>query len=178
MTRTTSSLSHEENYAFEHSTHMYATNSSIAFHNEHMFKHLNMPVAHCFTEQRNQHVHQSIDDEQLPFKVLLGIGQQVMLTVNLWVGACLVNRSLGKVISMVYNSNNQPPTLPSFVVIESLHYKRPPWDASNPNYIPIPPITRGSHRILPLFIPWGLKIHKAQDMTLQNATIDIGNIDR
>ena len=108
-----------------------------------MLKHLNMPITHCFAEQRNQHVHQSIYDEQLAFKVLLAIGQQVTLIANLWVGAGLVNGSLVKFISIVYNSNNQPPTLPSFVVIEFLHYKGPPWDASNPNYVPISPITRG-----------------------------------
>ena len=67
-----------------------------------------------------------------------------MLTSNFWVGASLVNGSLVKFISIVYNSNNQPPTLPYFFVIEFLHYKVPPWDASNPNYVPIPPITRGS----------------------------------
>ena len=101
-----------------------------------------------------------------------------MLTANLWVGAILVNRSLGKVISIVYKSNNQPPTLTSFVVIEFLHYKGPSWDASNPNYVPISSITRGSRRKLPLRMAWGLTIHKAQGMTLQNAIIDIGNIDR
>ena len=31
---------------------------------------------------------------------------------------------------------------------------------------------------LPLRMAWGLTIHKAQGMTLQNATIDIGNIDK
>ena len=48
MTRTTSSLSHEDNCAFEHSTHLYATNSSVSFHNKHMLKHLNMPFVHFF----------------------------------------------------------------------------------------------------------------------------------
>ena len=100
-----------------------------------------------------------------------------MLIANLWVGARFVNRSLGKVISIVYNSNNQPRTLPSFVVMEFLHYKGPSWDASNPNYVPIPPITRGSRRKLPLRMARGLTIHKEKIMTLQNETIYIGNID-
>ena len=75
-------------------------------------------------------------------------------------------------------SNNQPPTLPSLRVIEFLHYKGPPWDSSIPKFVPLPPITRGSHRKVPLCMAWGLTIHKAQGMTLQNATIDIGNIDK
>ena len=89
----------------------------------------------------------------------------------------LLNDSLGKVIDIVYNSNEQPPSLPSFVVVKFLYYKALLWDVLNPTYVPISPITRGSHRQLPLRMTWGLTIHKAQGMTLQNATIDIGNID-
>ena len=48
----------------------------------------------------------------------------------------------------------------------------------NPTYVPISPITRGSHRQLPLRMACGLTIHKAQGMTLENVTIDIGNTDR
>ena len=50
-----------------------------------------MPIAHCFAEHRNKNSHQFIDDEQLASKLLLTIGQQVMLTANLWVQAGLVN---------------------------------------------------------------------------------------
>ena len=101
-----------------------------------------------------------------------------MLTANLWVQAGLVNGSLGKVIHIVYKSNEIPPTLPSFVVVEFVHYKGPFWDASNPTYVPISAITRGSYRQIPLRMEWGLTIHKSQGMTLQNVTIDIGNIDK
>ena len=94
------------------------------------------------------------------------------------VQAGLVNDSLVKVIDIVYNSNEQPPTLPSFVIIEFLHYKGPLWDASNPTYVPISTITRGSRSQLPLRMARGLTIHKAQGMTLQSVTIDIGNIIR
>ena len=79
-----------------------------------MLKHLNMPIAHYLAEQRNTHIRQSIDDEQFPLEVLLAIGQQVMLTDNLWVQAGLVKISLGKFIDIVYNSNEQPPSLPYF----------------------------------------------------------------
>ena len=82
-----------------------------------------------------------------------------MLTANLWVGVGLVNGSLGKVIDIVYNSNEQPPSLPSFFVVEFLQYKGPLWDASNPTYVPISPITRGMCRKLPLHMEWGLTIH-------------------
>ena len=38
MTRTTSCLSHVENYSFEQSIHLYPTNCSVALHNKHMLK--------------------------------------------------------------------------------------------------------------------------------------------
>ena len=56
--------------------------------------------------------------------------------------------------------------------------KDPLWDASNPTYVPISPITRGSCRQLPLRMAWGLTVHKAQGMNLQNVTVDIANTDR
>ena len=88
-----------------------------------------------------------------------------MLTASLWVQAGLINGSLGKLIDIAYNSSEQPPTLPSFFVVKFLHYKGPLWDASNPTYVQIFAITRGSHRQLPLCMAWGLTIHKAQGMT-------------
>ena len=119
--------SHVESCLVQQSIHLYPTNSYVALHNKHMLKQLNMPIAHFFAEQRNKHAHQSIDDKHLPLKVLLAIGQQVMLTANLWVQEGLVNGSLGKFIDIVYNTNEQPLVLPSFVVVEFLHYKGPLW---------------------------------------------------
>ena len=133
-------------YSFQQSIHLYPTNTSVALHNKHMLKQLNMPISHYFAEQRNKHGHGSIDNEQLPLKVLLAIGQQVMLTANLWVQAGLVNDSLGKFIDIVYKSNEKPSNLPYFVVVEFLYYKGPLWDVLNPTYVPISPTTRGSRR--------------------------------
>ena len=101
-----------------------------------------------------------------------------MLTANLWVQEGLVNGSLGKFIDIVYKTIEQPPSLPSFIVVKFLHYKGPLWDSSNPTYVPISAITRGSRRQIPLRMAWGLTIHKSQRMTLQNVTINTGNIDR
>jgi len=142
-----------------------------------MLKNLNMPIARSHVEQTNKRDSNSPGDEQLDAKVLLCIGQQVILTSNLWVEAGLVNGSLGKVISISYASHCKPLELPSFVVIDFLHYKGPPWDVYNPQYVPIPLITRGSRRQLPLRMAWDLTIHKAQGMTLPKATIDIGKMD-
>lgn len=118
------------------------------------------------------------EDEQLVAKVLLCVGQQVILTRNMWVEAGLVNGSLGKVVAISYASDSRPLELPSFVVVDFIHYKCPPWDISHPNYVSIPPVTRGFRTQMPLRMAWALTIHKSQGMTLQKAAINIGNIDR
>ena len=93
--------------------------------------------------------------------VLLAVGQQFMLTTNLWVEAGLVNDALGLVVSILYNTATTPPMLHLFVVVDFINYKSPPWDASNPTSILILPLTRGSRRQLPLCMAWCLTIHKA-----------------
>ena len=178
MTRRTSSLSHAENCSFEKSTHLYSTNIYVALHNKHILKHLNMAIVHCLAEKTYKYVLQSIDDEQLPLEVLLAIGQQVMLTANLWVGAGLVNDSLGKSLTLSTTPMNNLLAYHPLLLSNSSTTKEGLWDASNLTYVPISPITRGTCRKPPLRMAWGLTIHKAQGMTLQNETINIGNIDR
>ena len=143
-----------------------------------MLKKLNMPIARCYAEKRKHHptsTHE--DDEQLDKKVLICNEQHVILTCNLWVEAGLVNETLGKVVSIFYAPGSKPPQLPSFVVVDFFQDKGSPWDAFNPYYVPLPPITRGSGKQIPLRMAWGLTIHKLQGMTLPKATMDIGKID-
>ena len=102
-----------------------------------MLKQLNVPIALCSAEVRKQTLLLAPEDEQLDMVVLLVVGQQVMLTTNLWVEAGLVNGALGKVVSILYNTAATPPMLPLFVVVDFVNYKGPPWDAYNPTYIPI-----------------------------------------
>ena len=110
--------------------------------------------------------------------MLLCNEQKVMLTSNLWVHAGFFNGALGKVISIFYSIDSKPPALPSFVVVDFRQYRGTPWDISHPTYVPIPPITRGARRQIPLQMAWALTIHKSQGMTLDKATIDIGTKER
>ena len=47
--------------------------------------------------------------------------------------------------------------------------------ASNPNIVPITPVIRGNRKQIPLKMAWALTIHKSQGLTLERASIDIGN---
>ena len=50
-----------------------------------------------------------------------------------------------------------------------------PFDIANPRLVPIAPVLRGSRKQIPLKMAWALTIHKSQGLTLDQATIDIGN---
>lgn len=178
MSRTSSSLTHEEQCTFEESMHLYAINNSVILHNKKMLKKLNIPVALCSAEQQRQRTPTTTEDEHLPAKVLLCNEQKVMLTSNLWVHAGLVNGALGKVISIFYSIGSKPPELPSFMVVDFIQYKGTPWDISHPTYVPISPMTRGVRRQIPLQMAWALMTHKSQGMTLDKATVDIGTKER
>jgi len=71
MSRTSSSLTHEEQHTFEESMHLYAINNSVVLHNKKMLKKLNMPVALCSAEQQRQRTPTTTEDEHLPAKMIL-----------------------------------------------------------------------------------------------------------
>ena len=58
-----------------------------------------------------------------------------MLSKNPWFEVGLVNGALGQVVAILYNTTTTPPNLPLFVVVNFMHYKGPPWDNANPNYV-------------------------------------------
>ncbi|XP_057849653.2 uncharacterized protein LOC131060435 [Cryptomeria japonica] len=178
MSRSSSSLTSAEQYIFLPSKHLFATNEMVSLHNKRMLLSLAKPIALSTAEQMKGLACSNPDDEQLQSNILLCIGQEVMLSTNLWVETRLVNGALRQVREIVYNDGEHPPQLPLFVVVQFQNYTGPTWDHNNPTNIPIQPISRGLRRQMTLKMAWALIIHKSQGLTLQRATIDIGNIDR
>ena len=178
MTRTKDNLNEKQNIDFDNSTHLFATNEYAINHNRKMLKNLSLPIVHSTARVVTHNSNEHIEDEQLPQEVLLCIGQQVMLTTNLWIQTGLVNGSIGQVNSIVYDTISSPPNLPKYVVVKFDNYTGPPWDAQNPKIVLITPITRGSRTQIPLTMAWAITIHKSQGLTLNRATIDIGRRER
>ncbi|XP_057833467.2 uncharacterized protein LOC131044209 [Cryptomeria japonica] len=163
---------------FNSSTHLFATNSSTMLHNKRTLKALNLPIALSIAHIAQQTNIEYDNNEQLPLELLLCENQQVMLLANLWIEVGLVNGSIGLVKNIIYKLNTKPPDLPKFVIVHFQNYKGPPWDTLHPNDIPITPITRGRHTQILLTTAWAITIHKSQGLTLDKATIDIGNTEK
>lgn len=98
-----------------------------------------------------------------------------MLTYNLWVESGLVNRALGYVKEIFDMPTSKPLELPMFKTIFFYKYVGVSFDASNPNIVPITLVIRGNRKQSPLNMTWALTIHKSRGLTLERASIDIGN---
>ena len=102
-----------------------------------------------------------------------------MLSSNLWVDMGLVNGATGIVQAICYHEGSAPSDLSVAVTVLFDSYSGPTLSNGT---VPIKPIrqswsTSGSHcsRLqLPLKLAWAVTIHKAQGLTLDKVTIDIG----
>ena len=75
MTRSSSSLTSEQQSNFQQSTHLFATNEMVMLHNKQMLISSTMPVALCIAEQLRGSTISDNVDEQLESKILLCIRQ-------------------------------------------------------------------------------------------------------
>lgn len=114
--------------------------------------------------------------------VFLTKGAKVMLTMNLWPKIGLCNEATGKVVHIVYQTNDQPPDLPIAVIVKFDNYTGPSISETTSACVSICPVTvavqlaNGLHerQQLPLKLAWSMTIHKTQGLTLSKAWIDIG----
>jgi ATP-dependent DNA helicase PIF1 len=146
QSQTNTSLSTIECKSFDADIHLFATNILVSQHNRQMLKSLNKPIACNITKCLSHGVSKEDDAHQLDQKILLCIGQRVMLTCNLWIQVGLVNGALGMVTQISYTEGSGPPNLPTYVVVEFDTYISPPWDHINQKKIPIPPIKHGNKK--------------------------------
>ena len=109
-----------------------------------------------------------VDDSGLN---LYAVGAEVMLTVNLWTEAGLVNGARG-IIDAILKPEHQSKT--RVLMVDFPKYRGPPLSSAAPTVVPITHIRTPRFTGVPLTLAWAITIHKAQGMTMERVTIDLG----
>ena len=171
---------HVDTSTFSSAVHLFPTVQSVAEHNMDKLRTIGRPIATIKAIHTGCNASKTSSEEAggLEPVVYLAPTAHVMLIVNLWVEAGLVNGAMGTVMSICYQSGG-PPDLPLAVMVHFDNYAGPTLPD---NTVPIVPIRRswmnsGSHcsRLqIPLRLAWAVTIHKSQGLTLEKAVIDVG----
>ncbi|XP_057860677.2 uncharacterized protein LOC131069328 [Cryptomeria japonica] len=179
MSRTNSNLTTSMNEEFDNNVHLFSGNDNVHNHNRKKLYLLKELVAcSVATKSGNLSAMEGSLQDELDMELLISKNARVMLTINLWIEAGLVNGALGYVENIVYKPRSMPPEPPTYVMVKFDTYSRIPFNAQNPQTVPLSATHRGSTTQIPLRLAWAMTIHKSQGLTLEKATIDIGPTER
>ena len=133
------------------------------------------PVMRIENTDDDLHEYNSDTFEEDPFlhagPQLYAVSAQVMLTANLWTEAGLVNGSCGTIVHILKPTDNRNRRV---IMVDFPEYHGPVLSPLHPTVLPITQVHAGNSKGMPLTLAWAITIHKFQGMTLQHATVDIG----
>ena len=117
--------------------------------------------------------------------MILAEGARVMLRMNLWDKAGLVNGAMGTVHKIIYR-DDMPPGLPYCVLVKFDDYTGPSILENDPKIVPIQPYTarwsKGTKMMfrtqLPIKLAWAITIHKSQGATYEKCVVHISKKPR
>ena len=173
--------SKEERERFmENGVMLCAFNRDLVNYNKRRIQMLGNPIAKYKSENSSATVAAlpATTCKGLPAQNWLCKGSKVLLTTNLWKEAGLTNKAEGTVRYIVYEGSNEPPDMPSFVVVEFPNYIGPGWKGMK-NCVPIP-IKRFDwmigkkqvyRRMIPLIPAYSRSIHSSQGQTIRGPVI-------
>ena len=174
---------------------LYSNNADAVAHNDLKLRQLGKPVA--FMKAKTTGRVASIRDHAwkgggMYRDLYLCEGARVMLRRNLWLSKGLVNGSLGRVVAIVYDPDEENPGhggLPLGVICTFHSYTGPPYLPGTEKSVFVPVVTATfdenndtyTRTQIPLIPGWAITIHKSQGMTIGEGShistrvvIDIG----
>ena len=179
MTRTPAHTS--DSSSFNNALHLFPTVEAVVEHNINKLYACGQPVTTIKAVHTGPNASKASPDNAggLHPVVCLAKGARVMLSANLWVDMGLVNGAMGSVQTICYREDSAPPDLPVAVTVLFDNYSGPTLPDGT---VPITPLRRSwsaagsqySRLQLPLKLSWAVTIHKAQGLTLDKVTVDIG----
>jgi len=174
-------LSQEERIKFTSSPRLYSKKADVDEYNFEKLRCNNNRIVKCKALHSHNRAEKcpAEDAQGLEAEIVIAEGARIMLTSNLCLKFGLVNGALGSIKKIVYSSNQSPPALPSFVLVQFDGYSGPTFQGA----IPIPPISRTwfkdglqlTRTQLPLKLSFAITIHKSQGLTLPIAVVNFGD---
>lgn len=174
QTRRPSNLSPAENDAFDNAKHVVSTNRTRDDFNNKRLATLG-PVMRIEKSDDDLHEYHAdvLDEDSLGHTgpQLYAVGAEVMLTVNLWTEAGLVNGSCGSVVHILKPTDTRRCRI---IMVDFPLYHGPALMPLHLTVVPITQIRAANSNGMPLTLAWAITIHKSQGMTLECATVDLG----
>jgi ATP-dependent exoDNAse (exonuclease V) alpha subunit len=103
---------------------------------------------------------------------LFAVGADVMLMMNLWTKAGLVNGACGRVVDILKPDDFRKTRI---LMVDFPTYRGPALLPSRPSIVPITQVPGRKFKGVPLTLAWAITIHKSQGLSLERATIDLGD---
>lgn len=172
---------------FSDALRLFPTNKQVFEFNIQKLKCLQQPIAKIHARHSGKNAAKASSDVAMGLEpvIVLATGSRVMLTLNLWDTAGLVNGAMGNLVGLVYENNVSPPALPIAAIVQFDEYLGPSYCSNIERCVAIPVVTAewfsGKHSLtrsqLPLKLCWAVTIHKSQGKTLDKAWIELGDKD-
>ncbi|KAK3911829.1 ATP-dependent DNA helicase [Frankliniella fusca] len=174
-------LSAKERKSFKNALTLYGTNDEVTDFNNIKLLETGNPVAIVKAQNNCKIAFKSSDDnaDGLSNILYLSIGAKVMLRRNFNVSLGLSNGSIGYITRIIYYSEQQPSSLPAFVIVQFENAFSKNGIIEVPFKSVMASWMKGNIRCvrvqLPFVLSWACTVHKSQSLTLPKLNLDIGN---